>query len=648
MCWMSWFEQVMESLHETRDPKSDHTLLTGRIAFLLADATSELVSEGKIPCQSPASASQWLRDHSWKLFDHAEREKPSVEWFRSEFANLLPAVVERYARALKLDRAGLAPLLECLHRYASLSAVSAPASDRRESQRAFLEDANVLKCQGGEAGARSGLEMIGRLVSLQIPLVLVFDDLDWFYRDEASALRLARMLSEFGRLVPNSFAIISINEDNWKQTFEKGLPEAVQDRLTSSVCRFEGVPRGMWAEFLATRAMDEQSDSGDLKGLIAAVERAYPNEATLMPRTLIRAASKAWGELAPMKESLRVAKSEPESTSEISEVLLSESNSEPVIQWADAIGNLRSLIHSRESEPPKPGRTAQPETPFIDVSSSSESFHSEEKKPELTPEFRSFLSSLRARATDKTGYLPQAQDEAERARLRSELILHGRSPDEPKSASQGEEPSLKVRPMLPVIAPEEIAARLRAIKVSLADANADSLEVSQTKLRRMIQVAGTLFPAIMQDTIGSPNDPLSDLRWRFQQNEVNFGFRPYEDTDYWQRNVAETADRARDLRQRDMTRMKLVVFGHANEGDIFPSWDVTEDAGNDLQFCDVILLTDHQLRSVYAVDRLLENEDDPEQREKLFAQVSGEIDFFWKVVTRPVWTLVSPLNRATH
>ena len=244
ICWEGWFRQLVERLHSTKDPHGDHTALTGAAAYLLASATGALVSEGHIPCNSPATASQWLLENSVKLFDHGEEGNPSVSWFRAEFPRLLPEIADRYARDLDLDRCLLMSRLEWLFDYAMLSATDHSFSERRDKQRELLNDAEMLDVQG-ESAARREWSWLGRLISQQRPLALVIDDLDWAYRDEATALRMARMLAEFSRMVPNSLALLSVNEDTWRETFEKGLPEAVVDRLTSFICHLKGVPRAL-------------------------------------------------------------------------------------------------------------------------------------------------------------------------------------------------------------------------------------------------------------------------------------------------------------------------------------------------------------------------------------------------------------------
>lgn len=615
---------------------------------MLAAPTADLVAQGEISCESPSAVASWLNENGGKLFNAGERTTPAVVWFHKEFAGLLPKLAEHYARRLTLNQDQLISWLEFFYRYAHFASLEAPASERERGQRQYLEK-NRLLSREEEAQARSQLKLAGRLMTLDHPLVMIFDDLDWIYRDEASALRLARMLLEFGKLVPNSLAIIGMNQDTWEETFEKGLPEAVRDRLTAHECRLEGVPRTEWRAFLSARAKPVEASQERLCSIVESLERTYPDVPVLMPRKLIRAACRLWHQPAQEKSTPRVFPRPEVATPprvETTPVTAGSSNSPGPMPWATAMNDLRELIHTKAQQP----AASRPPSPFIDVSADPSRAKtpsaSPAKKPELTPEFQSFISGLRERAADKEAYHPHGQAHAggQRAQTNATGVID--RPQGPsvsvKAPANGTTPFHSASAKPAPVTPEWVASRLRAVKMDLAQA---PITVELPLLRRLIHTTGERFPAIIQDTTGSPNDPLSELRWRFQQSEIHFGFHPYEDTHFWRRLVSLTAERARDLRERDKTRVKLVAFARRAEEEIFASWNTCEQDSIDLQFCDVIFLSDHQLASVYAVDRLLASEEVPERHESVFAQLSGELNFFWKLITRPVWTLVSPIHR---
>lgn len=656
MCWENWLRQVVTRTHEVRERGADHSVLTAAAAALFADGTSQLISEGRIPCESPAVASTWLRDHSNELFAHHHRDNESVRWFRSEFQNVLPLLADLYAKKLGLDRDELTETMEILFRYADLSSGETSPSEKRRKQGDYLYSEGALVPNGNEAEARRMLSLLGRLLASRKPLVLIFDDLDWFYREESTALRLARMLAELGRLVPGAAAVLSINEDHWKETFEKGLPEAVRDRLTSHVCLLEGVPREQWSAFLSARAQGEDANDVRLRVVLGEVKSKHPEDRLLGPRKLMRAAAAGWGAHAsPVKvhpkpmvdpsagneEEIAVVKPTP-----VRAESPQETNGKGG-QWAEAMHDLRDLIQSRSDVPSS--ATSAPGDP--------KPMHPATAKPDLTPEFRSFLSSLRARASDKKDYLPtKPSSNTERVRVRSELILHGRSSKDEESVSNEvakPNPQLEETQAVRVKAeavpsPPWVVKRLRDHRAEWAQN--DRVVLCQDRLRRLVVRAGDLFPAIAQDTLNG-DDPLSakaDLRWRFQQSEVHFAFEPFDDEGYWKSKVANVAARARESRDQKRTRCKLVVFEDATQENPFPTWDIEESAEADYQFCDVVLLTRSQLVNLYAIEQLLAEDRVAEDPGKVFAQVSGEIDFFWKMITRPVWTLVGQGRRALH
>ena len=655
MSWSNWCRELLLSFHRSKELQSDHSVLTGRTAFALANATSELIAEGAIPCESPATASNWLSEHSRKLFDANEASNPSVQWFKSEYDSLLPQVVNRYARTLDVDASVLSIWLDWLFRYSSLSAGEGNWSDRRAAQDAFVLESELFETLEDESIAKAGIRVFGRLMTSEMPLIFAVDDLDWFYRDEASALRLARMLSEFSKWVPRSLALISVNEDVWKETFVKGLPEAVRDRLAAYTITLKGVPRSLWNDFLSCHAEPSDVATNDLERLTLAVTDDHADETRLMPRQLIRAAAMAWLAEAPEEEQVEAVSSErkivvddaattpaPDRVKETQE-RVDDSDEAAIAQkedeasaslWVNAMGDIRSLIDSRQSKTvtASSGASATDEATTLP------------EKPQLTAEFRSFLSSLRARSDDKKGYEPQVKHTAAElegtvspGKARSELIRHGNA-----GGPLPEPVALPVGSSNRTIAPW-IVARLREVKASLVGSS-DLNRIHLGRLRQLIIAGGERFPAVEQDLSGTSSNP-SGVRWIFQQSEVNFGFEPYSDEAFWKRLVSNTASRARDLRESEKTRVKLVVFQRADDESSFPSWSHSDAESMDLQFCDVVSLSDAHLLTLYSLERLLADEPDTQRREDSFMQLSGELDFFWKMVTRPVWAVVSEFSK---
>ena len=662
MCWSEWCRELLMSCHHSKDPQSDHTVLTGCTAFALANATGELIAEGAIPCESPATASSWLRAHSRKLFDASEADNPSVLWFQSEYDSLLPQVVKRLAKNLNIDANILTDWLDWLFRYSSLSAAESSLSERRAAQKAFMLESDLLAGIADDITAKQAVRVLGKLLTSEMPLVFAMDDLDWFYRDEASALRLARMLSEFSKWVPHSLTLISANEDTWHETFVKGLPEAIRDRLASHTITLNGIPQAMWQAFLTCRAEPSEVAADAVERVCRSLFQKHANEAAMMPRQLIRAAALTWltkssaTELEPKKEEVNSSRpkeqpeEDPKGMSQINFAITSrdgkgtramgETTNSPnegieddsANLWENAMGDIRSLIDSRQNKTmtANSGTSASPTAAgFPD-------------KPQLTAEFRSFLTSLRARSDDKRDYEPQEIAESKKSgkapgKASSDLILHGRPEEEEVEPSI--QPNLRKKR---AVAPW-VCSRMREVKASMIGSDHWN-RIHLEKLRPLVIKGGEQFPAVKQDLNGTQANPL-DICWHYQKSEVHFGFEPYSNETFWKKLVQNTAARAREVRETIKMRVKLVVFQRAGEELSLPSWSDCDFQASDLQFCDTILLTDTHLFNLYAAEQLLIEESNEQWRDEIFKHLSGELDFFWKMITRPVWTVVPQFSK---
>ncbi len=679
MNWTEWFRDVLFSLHDQRDAASGGTALTHRTALLFSSVTSDLIAKGKIPCDAPAAAAAWLSENGSKLFDHAEAGNPSVAWLRDNMDEILPELAQAEAQAAGSDVNATKEWMAWLFDYAQLSASPDSVEGRRHDQRTFLESSDLVRAVADEARARSALRLLGRLLTKERPLCLIFDDLDWFYRDEASALRLARMISELSTLIPASVTIISINDDIWEETFVRGLPNAVLDRLTTHTYALKGLSTQECRAFLLARCSHHELAHGTLESVSAEVEEALGGEEHVTPRVVLREAGRAWDDLIhddivesaplpetnepddqrapePMKAEAEIEEPVSEKKPVAAQAPTGPHDPEAASSWSNALGDVRDLIRQRGQSAAAPERRS----PFTAVQPQSASPEpsqpapgAESNKPELTPEFRSFLASLRARAEDKQGYMPQPQGPSS-SPVPAEQTLSGNghpsSPEiDPTPFSDPvvvPKPGPQMGPFTPSPNQEDpsIQSRLRSLKVDYVTSNVAG-QIDLDRLRTLIETGGYLFPAILQEFPQVTGEASPDVRWRYQQNEVNFAFRPYRDQAYWRALVEAIAGRARLTRERDKSRVKLVVFALANDEEVFPSWKVTEEEALDLQFCDVVILTESHLATLYAVEQLLAAEPDADKRESIFMKTSGDLDFFWKMITRPVWTLVSQFSR---
>lgn len=670
--WRVWFRRLVDRLNREDASADGESVLTLQASQLFASSMQALIAVGALEDdEAPEEAATLLLTHGSALYTPEESSSEVASWFHQCFESLRPKVLSLLSQSLGVAAGELGPWLDFLHGYGSIAREASGRAASRAKQALFLEESSLLSEIADEPCAKGEFRTLGRLISHTGPLFMVLDSLDWFFRDQQSALVLARMVSELNRMVPSSVVVISLNEDNWRETFAMGLPEAVQDRLTNHVVTLPGLAEDEKEPFLRAFSANERVEQ-----VIAAAMSEARLEAPVTPRALLRFAAEAWDSL-PVKEEVAQNGEAPDEASAASEyqsapeaespaapapaqtalsdvkALLERKNtggqepesvsSNPETLWLSALGDVRHLISGR----PNASRQLPHVEPVFARGEASLTSNSDQEvltptidPPMLTEEFRSFLSKLRSRAEGAHDYLPStpgANSASERTRIRNAMILHGRQYDEHDALT-----SIKgARFQRTEKAAPWILSRLEEIRATLVNGPATHM-MDLSHVRRLVETGGHLFPAIQQEMIALPDHPNKAVsRWRFQQNEILIGFEPASDTGYWQALVQMTAARARTLRESDKTRVKLVFFGHIDDDGGFPSWKPSEEDMVNLQFSDVILLTGSHLTQLYTVSTLLAEQPNEEIRQDVFVQVSGQLDFFWKMITRPVWSLVS-------
>ncbi len=674
LSWRCWLRQFFapEFHHpapETAglDPGED---LSRRIARLFGEATLRSIQNRHIDQEEDAPIfAAWFESGGEDLFDPAEQEHPAVRWFHKAYPSLLPVLVRDYETALSLDEASVRPWLSFLYQYAHLSLKPFTLLERYKARAHYLHRSELLQCAHPDR-ARTGLTVVGRLLSSGAPIVIAIDEIDWIYRDENSARTLARQIIEFGKLVPRSLTVLSVNQDVWDDTFFTGLPQAMRDRLIRHSFRLPGVDRSQWRNFLKVRAghLWESRHEQTMTALLDHLRELHAERSALTPRELLRAAADWWSQgqpsSAPARETIATPPSADPSSSPVRE-------KDPVLEnpatqrLVHAMGDLRSLIESRSHRPPS--------TPAPDTDLSSRSVSStppppparpvptqsppSERPPTIGPDLQAFITQFRQSSPPSSSpsvtVPPPATPSAESSPASKETQTVPTAPPSkeiqtPREVSQpvNGKSSTPNAPTPTQPSHEDTAARLRQIKIALSEKPA---LISQTLLRQVLETAGESFPALLQDhgNAAQGNPSTHELRWRFQQSEIHFGFRPYTESDYWRGLLQSTATRARELRQHDRTRVKLAVFGRRGEETLFEAWNKTSEDADHLEFCDMIILTDQQVMAVNAVGQLLEEQEETVQKQAVFSHASDDLDFFWKMITRPVWNLVSRPRRSS-
>jgi hypothetical protein len=129
------------------------------------------------------------------------------------------------------------------------------------------------------------LEALLGLLTLQIRVVLVADDLEGFSADESAALRLAAFLGALRQSVDRLDVILSLNQDIWESAFLPRLSGGLADRLSEVVVELEPLKEAEMEALLDSR----------VPGLGRRVlDHIDVGSAGRHARGLIRAAGMAW------------------------------------------------------------------------------------------------------------------------------------------------------------------------------------------------------------------------------------------------------------------------------------------------------------------------------------------------------------------
>lgn len=173
------------------------------------------------------------------------------------------------------------------------------------------------------------------------------------------------------------------------------------------------------------------------------------------------------------------------------------------------------------------------------------------------------------------------------------------------------------------------------------------LKVNWPMIANVVRVAGKRFPVVTYDELELPGLGGRSLsRWRLQGAEMIFGLEDFADERYWKTvtsfvvgRVAELTAAASQIGQPS-PQIKLLVFKGDMEAaplagllqqDVIPSALRTH--------LDVVHLDNRSLASLYAMNQILTDTETAPGGGDLhgvMTSLAGELDFFWKRITRPL------------
>lgn len=241
---------------------------------LFAAALQPLVGSGEVPCQDREGALTALRTRPVETFDFHHPNAITAHWARENFEVLGQRLSLELAQRCDLPVREIAFWVDALFRFAA-----APL-ENPERVRVLAE----IVHRGSDV-AMERLEALLGLLTLQIRVVLVADDLEGFSADESAALRLAAFLGSLRQSVDRLDVILSLNQDIWESAFVPRLSGGLADRLSEVVVELEPLKEAEMEALLDSRVPGLGRRILDHIDVPAAGTHA---------RGLIRAAGMAW------------------------------------------------------------------------------------------------------------------------------------------------------------------------------------------------------------------------------------------------------------------------------------------------------------------------------------------------------------------
>lgn len=569
-----------------------------------------LIQTGRIPSTDPAQALHVLSQDPLELFNESGSAHVIGAWFRKHFDQLSKPLAsisnvddlahsEEWIRAMfeYVEKPGAASL-DMLKHLAGLDAINQVPR--------FLKLATVWK-----------------------PLVLVADHMDGFYRHPESGVALARMALALSAL-PGVHVVLSMNQDLWETTFGAQLPSALEDRLNARSVSLRGLNAPDAESLVALRLRNFSVNETETRAFLKFIdlERFFLGRpvGSVSARALLRHAAGQWrifvqsGSAAI--ESPAIA---PTPAPEVLPAFDAESP-EDLHQLAEALerdsgGDFLDLTHPEAA----PQDTSPP------AGLAPESFLPDDESPDPVSEPHSILGEATPSNFQK---LRQMLDK-----------LRVSGGDGARSAAP-ETLVAPAKPAEPLTAKLTLQSRFETLRREMGN-NGVVTRLDFRSLGELVRLAGRRFPVIRYDEVELPELQGRSLpRWNMQGMEIVFGLENFSDARYWKTVSAFVAGRVAELgaaaAQNGETspRLKLAVFKNDEEGAALTALLRDEVIPQSLrEKLDIVHLDTRSLASLYAMRQVVREAETGQiqtDATAVLGALAGELDFFWKRLTRPI------------
>ena len=596
----------------------------GTLALLLR----RLIQTGRIPSTDPAQALRVLGQDPMELFSPTGPARVIGDWFRKHFDQLSHPLAE----ASNLDSVEAAePWVRAMFEY-----VEKPGAESL----AALQSLIVLD-------PSTQVQRLIRLITVWRPLVLLADHMDAFYRDPATGVRVARMALALTSL-PHVHLVLSMNQDLWETSFGSQLPSALEDRLNARGVSLRGLAVPDAEALVSMRLREAGLTPLETDAFLKFIdlERYFLGRpvGSVSPRALLRHAAAQWRVF--LDAGFASATHEEEKISGGSAV-----NQPLPVFDLEARDELRRLAQSLAADAAAeqvdlshPSGVAA-HLPQVEIPSliPPESFLAEPPASVKAPEQQPRVEPAIAPAQPAPVEEPHTNFEKLRQMLAKLRVANDTVTHPPVAPSNGSAAPAVAPVSQPQATPEELHTRFEVMRRNIAQGHP---VLDREALSTLVRMAGKRFPVVRYDEVELPGLVGRSLpRWSLQGMEVVFGIEDFADVHFWKTISTFVAGRIAELGAASaqtgdpIPQLKLAVFKTDSDaaplaslldGDVVPA-ALRENL-------DVINLDPRSLATVGAMRRVIREAEEGSlsaNPTSVLVTLSGELDFFWKRITRP-------------
>lgn len=507
--------------------------------------------------------------------------------------------------------------------------------------------------------ARERLLQLLRIATDYRPIMLVADGLDGFYSSETAGMEIAEIVNGIRERVPRSVTLVCVNDDVWNSVFEKYLPSAWLDRLTSEKTQLRAITPEAANDLIRCRLSKTSispTAAERFVGRVSADHLWIDAETRVTPRTALRQASDLWHReggsflKAPEpRETLVDLLEEPLETlnekADFFQALNADRDaSVPEMKAAAPVSAPAAMEHVG-TPPPIPTRAPEP------VAKVPNPFHADVpgvREVELAG-IDSIISDIRGSGKTVVSEAPDLRfgGDTDLPSL-TEPEIPAQSPWNFQSGSTAVAtpshgftgspvsftgmPKFSAHPAAPI---KEARSLTRAsLEQTLAEKEQEILSgtaitLDLERLERFIRQVGRQHAALGQQEERYPGSRTVCLRWNVRGHSVLTGFESPRNVYFWNNLLQQSLASTR--------QEKIVAFSHHSapfDAAVFSSFGFSPTVIRGR--IDTIEMNDRELAMLYAADQTLQDFESSGDGEKAIQLITLHLDPLWRRMIQAV------------